>query len=122
MYIYCKNVLQWKRTKVPHPAVACALCGRRIGSGEACMSAIWSAQGGQYVQGYHPSCAYIVKLWGYPAEFLDPTEAEKWAVGISCAQCDQRLLCPRYVFDCQKAIEAIRLLGGVQKEEEGEHG
>lgn len=122
MYIWLERITRWQRAKVPHGALGCALCGRRIAPDEPCMSAVWAAQGGQYAQAYHPTCAYIVKLWGYPAEFLDPKAAEKWAQGISCNQCEKRLSCGRYVFDCQQAVEAIRLLGGVQKYEEGEHG
>lgn len=119
MYVYCREILKWKSTTVPHPRVACALCGRKMDQNEPCMSAIWAAQGGQYVQAYHTNCAYIVKLWGYPAEFLSPKDAEKWAMGLSCDQCRQRVLCPMYVFDCQKAIEAIRLMGGACRNPHG---
>lgn len=122
MYVWMEKIVRWKQTKEPHPAVVCALCGRRMQADEPCISAIWAAQAGQYVQAFHPTCAYIVKLWGYPANFLDPKAAETWAKGFSCNSCPQRITCTRYVFDCQRAIEAIRLLGGVQKYEEGEHG
>lgn len=122
MYIWCKKITKWKRTKEPHPKIVCALCGRKMMPEEPSMSAIWQAQAGTYVQAYHTNCAYIVKLWGYPAEFLDPKAAETWARSISCDECSQRITCPLYVFDCARAIEAIRLLGGVQKSEEGEHG
>lgn len=115
MYIEARQIVKWKETKFPHPELVCALCGKKIRPESRCMSAIWRAQGGQYIQAYHGECAKIVKLWGYPNKFLSPKEAEKWAMRLSCNECKDRTRCLMYVFECEKAVSAIKLMGGTAK-------
>lgn len=111
MFVEATDVLKWKPVRGPHPELPCALCGRKLGKDEECLSAVWRAQGGQYVQAYHVSCAYIVKAWGIPDKYRTPRENERWAWSLSCAGCKDRALCSLYVFSCSKAVDAIRLLG-----------
>ena len=119
MYVEAKQIIKWKPTKKPHPLLACALCGRKMAEDEDSMSAIWRAQGGQYIQAYHVECAKIVKLWGYPSQFLSPKAAERWACEMTCNVCDNQLGCSRYVFECRKAMDALRILGGCSKNPKG---
>lgn len=118
MFFEAKQIVRWKETRRPHPELCCALCGRKMLADEACLSAFWRAQGGQYIQAYHPKCARVVKLWGYPGDFLSPRNAERWACNLSCAQCDKQISCALYVFQCDRAMDGILLMGGAKRRDE----
>lgn len=120
MYVEAKQIVKWQKAKVPHPILVCALCGRKMDAHDPCMSAIWRAQAGQYIQAYHPVCAEIVKSWGYPNDFLSPRKAEIWAYQIACAKCPMRNKCMMYVFECRKATDEIRLRGAMRNREDKE--
>lgn len=118
MIIQAIKVKRWKETKIPHPAMPCGLCGRSIKTYAPCMTAIWQAQAGEYVQAYHNKCADIVMMWGYPLKTICPAEAEKWARKIGCAECGERQRCANvYVYDCEKALQEIIHTGAMYKDE-----
>ena len=117
MIIRVEKIHHWKKTAVPHPTLPCGLCGRTIKMGAPCLTAIWSAQGGQYVQAYHQRCADIVKLWGYPLTKYNPAGIEGWARGTGCNGCPKVHRCSEvYVLDCELALQEIRFRGGVRRD------
>lgn len=115
MYIRCSKIVKWGMA-LPGKLIGCGLCGRRFEAGEKCLCATWLSESGFFQQGYHPACAEVVRVWGYPAKTVSPADCEKWAMKIACERCDKNVSCPTYVFDCRAALSRLLFAGGAQEE------